>query len=238
MAAWAKELLPPKRHYIGLTPALSPLYIQETATGIDSAHANLFQRGLMGISAPPGTSSAAVKLAADFTALLGAVPYFVDLAEIDGLMATAHLLPQLAAAALINATIDQPGWSDIRKMAGRPFAVSTVVVESKEEIASLSEVALRNRENSIRVLDSLLTAIQDLRDDLACEDKKSLSKRLEHARQGREKWWQERSRADWLAVEYGKQEMPTAAGILKQQIGRLDKLFGPRRGREKKSDAD
>jgi hypothetical protein len=85
-------------------------------------------------------------------------------------------------------------------------------------------------------LDSLVLAVKDLRDDLASENKKGLSKRLEHARQGREKWWQDSVKADWSAVEYGKQEMPTAAGIWKQQIGGLDKLFGPRRGGEKKSD--
>jgi prephenate dehydrogenase len=132
VTAWMKELLPPKRHYIGLTPALNPLYVQGSATEIDAAHADLFQRGLMGISAPQGTPAAAVKLAADFVSLLGAVPYFVDAAEIDGIMATAHLLPQLAAAALVNAAVDQPGWPDIRKLAGRHFAASTALVESKE----------------------------------------------------------------------------------------------------------
>jgi len=35
--AWAKELLPPGRHYVGLTPALNPLVLDETVTGIEAA---------------------------------------------------------------------------------------------------------------------------------------------------------------------------------------------------------
>src|SRR5512136_576201 len=101
--AWAKELLPPGRHYVGLTPSLNPLVLDEAVTGIEAARPDLFHHALMAVTAPPGTAGDAIKLAANFVALLGAQAYFADLAEVDGIMAAAHTLPALAAAALAEA---------------------------------------------------------------------------------------------------------------------------------------
>jgi prephenate dehydrogenase len=234
LAAWIKELLPPQRYYVGLTPAVNPVYVEEPGNGIDRAHADLFQHGLIGISAPLGTPGEAIQLATGFASLLGAVPYFVDSSEIDGIMATAHLLPQLSAVALVNASVDQPGWSDIRKMAGQHFSLPTSLVASQEEIGSLSETALQNRENTVRVLDSLLAALTELRNDIAREDRKGLERRLEHARVGRAQWWAQRLQGDWQTVERGKQEFPRISDVLKQQVGGLGQLFR----RKDKSDSD
>lgn len=234
VVAWIKDLLPAQRHYVGLSPAINPLYIDEPGNGIDRAHADLFQHGLMGISAPPGTPGEAVQLATGFAGLLGAVPYFVDSSEIDGIMAAAHLLPQLSAVALANAAMDQPGWSDIRKMTGQPFCLPTTLLANPDEIGSLSENALQNRENVVRVLDGLLAALTELRNDIDRKDRKGLEDRLEHARLGRAQWWAERARGNWQSVEGGKQEFPKASDILKQQVGGLEKLFH----RRDKSDSD
>ncbi len=94
---WAKELLPPGRHYIGMTPALNPLILDETTTGIEAARADLFQNGLMAITAPHGTASEIYQLADSFVSLLGARAYFADPAEVDGIMAAVHTLPGLAS---------------------------------------------------------------------------------------------------------------------------------------------
>jgi prephenate dehydrogenase len=52
VAAWVKEFLPPGRHYVGLTPALNPLVLDETGSGIDAARADLFHNGLVAVTAP------------------------------------------------------------------------------------------------------------------------------------------------------------------------------------------
>ena len=127
-SAWAMELLPKGRYYIGLTPILSPLYLHAADSGIEAAHADLFQDGLMAIVAPHQTESATIKLAADLTRLVGAIPLFADPVEMDGLMSATHLLPQLMAAAFLNATIDQPGWREARKVAGRAFAEASAPI--------------------------------------------------------------------------------------------------------------
>jgi prephenate dehydrogenase len=37
VAAWASDLLPADRHYVGLTPVLNPLYLDESVTGAEAA---------------------------------------------------------------------------------------------------------------------------------------------------------------------------------------------------------
>ena len=59
-------------------------------------------------------------------------------------MATVHTLPALAAAALTETVIGQPGWPDIRKLAGRPFVAAMRPLDL-EETAALAEAARQNR---------------------------------------------------------------------------------------------
>jgi prephenate dehydrogenase len=237
-AAWVKELLPAKRHYIGLTPAINPQYLEESARGVDAAHADLFQHSLVAVSAPAGTAEAALKLAADFVTLLGASPYFADLAEVDGIMACVHILPQLAATALMESALNQPGWSDIRKLAGPAFAAGTASLAA-EEPSALAEAALQNQQTTVRVLGEYIAALSALREEIASGRKAGLEKRLKAVRKGREKWMAERAKDDWLAVEYGRSELPTTRNILKQQIGGLDKLFSRRAKKDEEGlDAD
>jgi prephenate dehydrogenase len=230
VSAWVRELLPEKRHYVGLAPVFSPLYLHEQTMGIAAARADLFQKGLMAIAAPPGTPGGALKLAADLSTLLGAQPFFVDLAEVDGMMAAAHLLPQLSAAALAEMLTGQPGWPDIRKVTGRPFAAATDAAIFQDGAAGLGEAAMHNRANTLRLLDELIAHLAALRADIANEEADSLKNRLAAARAGQWKWWEERSAGDWLAVERGSAVMQTS-GAWKQQLGALSRLFEPRRKR-------
>jgi prephenate dehydrogenase len=234
VAAWVKELLPPKRHYVGLTPAINSLYLDETARGVDSAHADLFQRSLIAISAPAGTAEAALKLASDFVTLLGASPYFADLIEVDGLMASAHILPQLTAAALMDSALHQPGWEDIRKLAGPAFAAATSQLLA-EEAGALIEAVKQNQQNTVRVLDDAIAALSALREEIVADDASALEKKLETARKGREKWMAERAKGDWLTDNFPHPQMPTSGDIMKQQIGALDKLF---KRRDRKSEEE
>ena len=213
MAEWAKELLPPKRHYIGLTPALNPACLEDAALGLNAARADLFQKGVIAVTAPHGTVEGALKLAADFVVLLGAQPFFADLVEVDGVMASAHLLPGLSAAALAETVTGQPGWSDIRKLAGKPYSAATQPLDG-EESSALTEAILQNRTNTLRVLDEYIATLASLRKDIADENKKELQARLERARRGRFQWQLERSKGDWQGVEYGKAGNAKSQGYL------------------------
>jgi prephenate dehydrogenase len=220
IAEWVKELLPPERYYVGLTPVLNPAYLHEIDTGIDAAHADLFQHGLIAIVSPPNTRSDAIKLAADLTRLLGATPLFADTAEMDGLMASTHILPQILAAALLNVTVDQPGWREGRKIAGKAYAEVSGVILQPTTPASLASTALYNQENSLRVIDSAIAALQSLRADLKNRDEKGLVDRLERATNGRLLWWSQRQAGDWVNEELaGGVEAPKASEVFGKLIG-------------------
>ena len=236
VAEWAKEFLPPGRHYVGLTPAINPLYLHEAETGIHAAHADLFTKGLMAIVAPQGTVGAAIKLAADLASLLGAAPFFIDLTEADSMMTSLHVLPQLTAAAIANVNMDRPGWDDARKLAGRAYFKATALVDYDiEEEGALIETALQNRDNVVRVLNELITSLEELRDDIAGHERDSLADWLERARLGRAKWWRERSAGNWQSLELNKMGISkNKKGVWKRLFGDFGKLFGPpKSGQEK-----
>ncbi len=197
IAGWAKELLPDGRYYVGLTPVINPAYLQQHDTGLESAHPDLFKDGLIAIVVPPGSASEAVKLAADLTRLLGSTPLFADPVEVDSFMSATHILPQLMAAALLNITVDQPGWREGRKMAGRAYAEVTGPIVQMGEHEALTSAALLAGDNILRVTDNLISALESLRNDIQKRDVEALSARLERARQGRQVWWQERVVAKW-----------------------------------------
>ena len=219
VATWAATLLPAQRYYIGLTPVLGSAYLYTLDSGLDGARADLFKGGLIAISTPPATVSDAIKMAADLTRLLGATPLFADPLEMDGLMAATHLLPQLMAAGLLNATLDQPGWREGRKVAGRAYAEATSPVVQLSNAQGLATDVMLNRENTRRMLDSALAALMAIRKDIEDQDLEALAGRLERARQGRAEWWGQRQAADWASAELPATEMPTSAGVFGSLIG-------------------
>lgn len=201
VAAWAKELLPKGCYYIGLALAINPLHLHRIDMGVEAAVDNLFQDGVVMLDALPGTPEEAVKLGTDFITLLGATPVFADLLETDGMMSSTHLVPQLMAAALLNAVVDQPGWRDARKLAGRPFAALTSALAYQDEITALGEAALLSKENVARVLDVVIGSLQGLRDDIAAGNREEVAERLELALDDRRRWLAERLQANWLEGE-------------------------------------
>lgn len=213
VAAWVKELLPPGRYYIGLTPAVNPDYLHGTDVGVRAAHADLFERGLVVVDAPMGTPEGIFNLAMNFVTLLGAVPLLMDTAEADGIFASMHFLPQLAAAAVLDTTIDKPGWHEARKLGGRPYAAVTAGLVY-DDVASLSGAVLENHDNVVRLLNSLITSLIHLRDEIQDQDQAALASRLEHALNGRNRWLNERFAADWSKQQSPQVDVPSMSSRL------------------------
>ena len=225
VAGWAKELLPESTHYVGLVPVLNPIYLHEQVSGVDTAHADLFQRGMMAVVPPAGASGDAVKLATDFISLIGSEHLFFDPVEIDSLMAAVHLLPALMAAGLLNMTIDQPGWLEGRKLAGKAYAGTTMQFDVP---AALSSAALHNQEPVLRVLDGLIANLAFIREEVNKQNEEALLEYLASAQKGRARWSQERLRGNWVVEQTAPNvEMPTSKDF-------VNRLFGFRKPKEKK----
>ena len=213
--AWAKEILPPDRHFISVTPTLNPAYLTDTAAGLDAAHADLFKGALMIITTPPGTHPDALRLASDLVSLLGGKPYFADAIEADGLLSASHTLPELMAAALVNATVDEPGWFEGRKLAGQAYTAMTGPLLKLDENKTFGTTALLNQDYVLHTIDNLIRALYDLRAQIEKQDGPALQKLITHALDGRNKWWAERSRGNW--DQSTMSSVPTSG----QMLGRL-----------------
>ncbi len=216
---WAAELLPAGRFYVGLAPMINPAYLQEMAFGLDAAHPDLFKDGLMGIVAAPDAEAGALKMAADLAKLVGASPVFSDPLEIDGLLAAVHLLPQLLAAVLVDATVEQPGWREARKMTGQAYQQGSMALLHSETGNSLSAMALNNRENALRVVTDALLSLETLRSKIEQGDAAALEKWLGHAHSERNTWLKGKLSKEWQQEALTDTEMPTASGIMGRMFG-------------------
>ena len=139
--------------------------------GIDAARADLFQKGVFGIVAPPGTPGEAVKLAADFSRLVGAEPMFAELGgsrQPDG-------QPAPAAPARVRCPAGhdrRPAGLAGRTQAGRqaPMPAATGALFYQDTAAGLRDAVLADRENTLRVLDSLTASLNAIREEIAAQD--------------------------------------------------------------------
>jgi prephenate dehydrogenase len=134
-------------------------------------------------------------------------------------MAKTQILPQLMAAALLDATCDHPGWAEARKLAGKSYAEATAPVLIPTQAKSLQAAALLNQVNITRLIDELIASLQAMRSEIAQEDAAALEKRLTYARRGREVWWNQRMAGNWPEDEGPPVEMPTASEVFGRLIG-------------------
>lgn len=223
VAKWAQDVLPQTVHYVGIVPAFGPKHLVLNGTGLDSAKADLFEKGIFLVSTPPNTPGEAVKLVTDLVKLLGSTAILTDIIESDGLMTSAHILPELASAALLNGTVGQPGWNEARKIASHEYFAVTSAFQANS-VEALAMLAEQSRANVIHSLNVLMNALLDLRDDLENEDHASLIKRLKAAKQGRENWLGERSKADWTQLPGDNVEKPSfMESLLGSKLGKLGK---------------
>ena len=218
VASWVEELVPQGRFYVGLFPAIHPEYLNDPEQGLDAAHDNLFEKGVIVVTAPVGTPENIFNLTTDFVSVLGAMPLVMDTAEADGLVGKMQVLPQLAAAALLDATFDQPGWVEARKISGRPYATMTAGFAQHDDASSLREFALGNRENMVRLLNEYIMSLVNLRDEIEANDRDALTKRLDNAWEGRIRWEIERFAADWLEMGREKVDVPTFGKQMSQMF--------------------
>jgi len=213
---WAKELLPEGRHFVTLAPSQNPAYLFEMESGPQAAHADLFKNSVVAICTPPGADAGVIKLATEMASLLDARPYFADALEFDGLTAASQSLPKLAAAALVNSVMNQPGWVEGRKLAGRTFAISTEPLMHLDDEKKLGQAAIENKENVVRVIDNYIQSLTVIRQAVLDGDQETLEKLLNGAVKGRDGWLSERYKGEWDKPA-SNTELPSAG----ESIGRL-----------------
>jgi prephenate dehydrogenase len=190
--AWARELLPTGRYYIGLVPAINPAHLMETGGGFDGAHSDLFQGANCLVCTSPGLPESVVRLATDIILLLGATPILSDSTEADGLLAKMITLPKILAISLLDVTMDKPGWEEAKELAGPSYTMPVAAAFDRDQADGLRESALANRDNLVRVLDGYLASLQALRDNIHNEERKDLDDKIRAAQDNAFEWLVER----------------------------------------------
>ncbi len=226
---WAKNVLPPERYLVSFAPSLNPQVLSDPDESLDKASSQYFKNGLILITAPPETHANALKLAGDLSALIGGNAYYVDPFEADGLQAMVNLLPKLTAAALMRAAMNQPGWREGKKIAGRPFLTTTEPLLRLDERKTYGQSAIYNSDNTVRLLDAMIGELEDFREMLLNQDDQALHDAISSALQQRIQWWHDRQQGLWDA-----QQTPSVIPSGGQILGKLFGL-GKRPPREDKS---
>ncbi|MFH1184968.1 MAG: prephenate dehydrogenase/arogenate dehydrogenase family protein [Chloroflexota bacterium] len=231
---WTRDYLPQGRYHVGLVPTPNPSMLAGTDFGIKAAHAELFRRTIMMVVTSPSTPAAVEQLGMNIARLLGAKPMLTDLAESDGIMTTAHVLPQLTAAALIEACVGAGGWTEARKLAGRPFTSVTGGMAYYDDPTSLEAAALSNPERAAHGLDVLIASLRGLREDISKSDSNSVKERLTHSYRAREQWLDERNGAGWLSEGHEPVRLPGLGDQITQmflggRIAEASRLLGAKR---------
>ena len=221
---WAEELLPENVFFVGGHLVLNPAVVGlESLEDMDEVDADLLTEALYCFVTPPGVADAVINSCAGLARVLGVNPLFMDVTEHDGLQAGVEGLSDIVAVALLRATVDTPGWEEMRKFATRRFAVST---EAADDAPDRHFAVFLNRENILRRLDVLLHELLYLRDLLNQDREEMLREAFVAAAEGRDQWIAERNRGMWIKEQTGSSVQIPGVG---RQIRQM--FLGNRPGR-------
>lgn len=194
--AWADELLPKGNYFVGADPFLAPgTGGWEALEGPADARADLFARAVYAITARPDDHPSAVRAVANLALVLGAEPLYMDPVEHDAARAIADGVPGVIATALFQATAEAPGWAEVRKAAGRPFATATAAASG--DAASRRMLALLAREPLLRGLDGFIDRLQVLREAIDQGNAAALEQAFAATAQARTYWIVESRERIW-----------------------------------------
>jgi len=222
---WVKEFLPDTCHYVGFTPVIDAEYLEECGFGPEVAHEDLFRENLMGVVTSQTASNKAINMATSLAQLLGALPYFSDAGEMDGLMSMTHLMPQVLAASMLKTSLEAPGWREARKVAGKPYFQQINPFGQDELPGALASSLINNQENAARLINDLIRSLVEIRDQIDTADQEELEGSFIKLQQGRDLWLADREEGKW--IEKSKIET-RKGGILTQMLG----FRGPKPTRE------
>ena len=177
---WAEEILPSNVHFVGGHPMAG----KETP-GPDGAEADLFEGAYYCIVPGRRTPRESVRVVADLAQSVGAVPYFLDPQEHDGLVAAVSHLPLVVSAALVNIVSDTPSWREMGKLASSGFRDVSRLASGDPEMAR--DICLTNQEAIVYWLDEMIGSLTRYK-EMIREGGEALDTAFTQAKVTRDKW--------------------------------------------------
>jgi prephenate dehydrogenase len=224
-ATWAQSAPDRRAHLLGVTALFNPDHLFDGIDDPEHAAGDLFDRGHLLIAGAPDAEPAALELAADFAALLGAAPQFIDPAEHDVWMTWMTALPTALGIGAFLALRQSPGWDGIRRAGNAEFGRLTGALAGTQQ-DDLQLLLSTDRAGLTRALDAAIEALTVLRDLAAREDPAGLREAVARASEEYQDWLTRRRRGEWD---------PTEANLSMAEITARTSLLGGLLGRRSKN---
>ncbi|MBN2047410.1 MAG: prephenate dehydrogenase, partial [Anaerolineaceae bacterium] len=216
--AYAEKYIPESVSLVSMNAGINPEFLDEFKWGSESARAGLFENATIAISNFNTKHPDGVQFAAQLCNLLGATPYFSSSYEIQGMLTYTHMLPQLAAAALMTTGANQASWLDGQRFGNDDFFQVTAPLFAIDEIEHPGAALRMNRENVLRLINSFISEMEYLRDLFSEEDAKAFEKYLRDAHKFRREWVHHRHQNVYEAELESGPEFPAGDNMFRQMF--------------------
>jgi prephenate dehydrogenase len=212
---WAAKHLNRDAHMVGMTPLLNPAHLFDGVNNAEHASADLFNDGVMLVMPSVSSIPEAIELATDFGGIVGARTQFSDPAEHDSLMAATEIVPAVLGLGYFAAVSRGSGWGDVQRNTNPAFGAIThhLYDTHPDDLVALLRDA---RLDSVRVLDSVMATLRELRSALSGDDRDTLEAVTGEASERYEQWYNKRYH--WK-FDDGKIATPEAPGMMTSLFG-------------------
>jgi prephenate dehydrogenase len=173
------------RERIGSFVPAHPIAGKESA-GVQHADALLYQGRSVILTPLAQTEPAHVKRAIDVWTAIGAQVFTMTAEDHDAAFAAVSHLPHLLAFAYFNAVMRQPAGSDYLSLAGPGFRDFTRIAASEPTV--WRDILASNREEVLKQLGHLRTALDEFESVLKTGDQAALEEKIRGASEARAHW--------------------------------------------------
>jgi len=192
---WVKEIFGNDCRFISMFPAQSAATLTLQSPGVATASGSFFEGGLVYIADAPGIPADMLELAIHLAVILGGQPVITSPDELEGLVMTNMVIPQLVAASLMKSTAGQPGWSEGQHVAGRFLFKMTEPLLEMLENDNFGKSMVSHGENLALMLDKFGKEVDEIRHILAIKDEQQLHTYFQDAIEKRNQWIKSRSQS-------------------------------------------
>jgi prephenate dehydrogenase len=177
---WAGKYLPSAACFIGGHPMAG-----KESSGIAASDADLFRGCTYCLVSGENVKAESRKKLEDMVKAIGAIPFYVDAKDHDILVAGISHLPHLLSVALVTATVNDPRWSAMAKLAASGYRDVTRLASGDPRMSR--DICLTNKGPILDALDKYMHSLNELRRLIDDGDEK-IEERFIRAREAREGW--------------------------------------------------
>jgi prephenate dehydrogenase len=215
----ATKKLPANVHLVCAAPVFNPKYLFDGVDETQRASDDLFQDGMLMLMPSVKCAEAAIKLANNFSEILGAKPQFFDPYEHDALIAATETLPAFLSVTYFTTLNEGKGWDDTQRLTNPAFGMlSRYLFDHHPD--DILKTWQDNRPHLVRNVNAFLKTLTTLRNLLQEEEDDAIAALLEEQAKDYEAWINKRYNNNWVKDDLAA-ETPTWTESMGNMFGNL-----------------